>query len=123
MSLTEITLIMVVALILFGPEDLPVIARTLGKMVFQARKFLNEITKEFNEAIETPSNMINEALKDKPNTGKAPEPNKGEEEPEELLTYEESRKPSSENTAKEANPLAELPSDIVSNAKEPQAGE
>jgi sec-independent protein translocase protein TatB len=124
MSFTEIALILFVALILFGPEDLPVIARTLGKMVFQVRRFMNEITKEFQDAIDTPSNVINDVLKDQPGTSKKSGAAKKEDEPEEeLLTYEESKQEPSAETTKDANPLAELPSDIISYSKESQAGE
>lgn len=112
MSLTELTLILFVALILFGPEDLPVVARALGKIVLQARKYMNEITKEFKDAIDLPSSTINQAIQ---STQAKPKSSKEEKDPEaineELLSYDD------------ANPLAELPSEIVSTPKQTQAGE
>lgn len=127
MSLTEIALIMFVALILFGPEDLPVVARTLGKMMFQVRKLVNELGNEFQEIIETPSNVINEALKESPTkeNKNASQNEKLNVENEELLSYEKAK--NNTNLAKpiETNPLAELPSEIIStsNPKDTQAGE
>lgn len=124
MGLTEIALIMFVALILFGPEDLPVIARTLGKIMFQVRKITNEIGKEFNDAINTPGNVVNEALKDTPAKKNTPKSEKEEEDTEELLTLEEiTKKVSADNTTEGKNPLEELPSAIVSSPKDKQAGE
>lgn len=124
MGLTEIALIMFVALILFGPEDLPVIARALGKTVFQVRKFVNEISREFQEAIDTPTNVINEVLKDTPSKEKLPKAEDKAKDTEELLSYEDKREEvSADVSAKETNPLAELPSDIVSAPKDTQAGE
>jgi sec-independent protein translocase protein TatB len=124
MSLTEIALIMFVALILFGPEDLPVVARTLGKMMFQVRKLVNEIGKEFHEVIETPSNVINEALKDSPAKENTSQHEKQKTQNEELLSYEETdNKTISEIPPVETNPLAELPSEIILNPKDTQAGE
>jgi len=48
MGIGEIILILAIALILFGPEDLPEIARTIGKIVFEIRKATNELTREFS---------------------------------------------------------------------------
>ena len=59
MGLSEILLILVVILILFGPEDLPVIARSIGKLVFEIRKAANELTKEFQSTIDTPTTIMN----------------------------------------------------------------
>lgn len=124
MGLTEIALILFVALVLFGPEDLPVIARTLGKIVFQARKLLNEINKEFQEAIDTPSNVINEVLKDSPTKSTVPKLEEKIEDSEELLSYEEKLEESpTDNSEKDTNPLADLPSNIVTYSKDTQAGE
>jgi sec-independent protein translocase protein TatA len=122
MGLTELILILFVALILFGPEDLPVIARTLGKAVYQVRKYTDELTREFQNAMEAPSKAIDDAFKDKPSpTAIAAEK---KEEGEEFLTYETSApETSAPEAGKEANPLADLPSEIVSYPKDSQAGE
>lgn len=125
MSLTELSLILFVALILFGPEDLPVIARTLGKMVYQIRKYSNEITKEFQDALETPSKVINDALQEAPPKAMTSVENKADNsDTEELLSYEDnSQEEKTVVSSQETNPLADLPSDIISYSKEPQAGE
>lgn len=111
MGLSEILLILVVVLILFGPEDLPVIARSIGKLVFEIRKATNELTKEIQNTIDTPTNIINKAFEqttsprvvEKDTTSKsAEEENESEEE---LLKYEDEIP---------KDPLAELPSDMVS---------
>lgn len=62
MGLGEILIILVIALIIFGPDDLPDIARKLGKIVYQVRKSMNEMSKEFKDAMDTPSNVLNKAL-------------------------------------------------------------
>ncbi|RJE48636.1 MULTISPECIES: twin-arginine translocase TatA/TatE family subunit [unclassified Dehalobacter] len=64
MGLTEIALILFVALILFGPDDLPVIAKTIGKMVRQGRKIMNELTREFTNTMSMQSDTIMDSLKD-----------------------------------------------------------
>ncbi|MCM1566824.1 MAG: twin-arginine translocase TatA/TatE family subunit [Dehalobacter sp. 4CP] len=64
MGLTEIALILFVALVLFGPDDLPVIAKTIGKMVRQGRKIMNELTREFTNTISMQSDTIMDSLKD-----------------------------------------------------------
>ncbi len=126
MSFTELALIMFVALVLFGPEDLPVIARTLGKIVYQVRKYSSEITREFQEAMDTPGKVINDVLKDAPPKAKAIADNKeANTDTEELLSYEDTLRENSGTSpqAQDANPLADLPADIISHPKEPQAGE
>ena len=111
MGLSEILLILVVVLILFGPEDLPVIARSIGKIVFEIRKATNELTKEFQSTIDTPTTIMNKAFEQTtstPASGKDANQPQSEEDAkpeEELLTYED-------EVAKD--PLAELPSDMVS---------
>lgn len=62
MSLNEIVVLLVIALIIFGPDDLPDIARALGKIVFEIRKIFNEMTKEFQDAVNTPKNMLQKTL-------------------------------------------------------------
>ncbi|RNC29616.1 MAG: Sec-independent protein translocase protein TatB [Candidatus Dichloromethanomonas elyunquensis] len=111
MGLTELVLILVVALILFGPEDLPVIARTLGKIFFQVRKYTEELTREFQDAINIPEKVINDALTESPAQTKAlAEKN---DDAEELLTYEDYPGDTPAKPMQEANPSADLPSDSV----------
>ena len=43
MSLTEITVILVLGLIVFGPERIPKIARTVGKAIREMRKAAAEV--------------------------------------------------------------------------------
>lgn len=112
MGLSEILLILVVVLILFGPEDLPVIARSLGKLVFEIRKATNELTNEFKSTLDTPTNIMNKAF-EQTTTSRGSEkdtdaPKSETEDPksdEELLTYEDEVP---------KDPLAELPLDMVS---------
>jgi len=107
MSITEIALILFVALILFGPEDLPVIARNIGKIVLQVRRFTGDLTKEFqnslNQTTKNQTKNSNPGIEEKSYSG-------------ELLTYD-----TSSNTG--TNPLKELPQDIVSFPNDKQAGE
>lgn len=99
MSLTEIALVLIIALILFGPDDLPVIARAFGKIVFQVRKYTNELGAEFKNAMNTPEEMINQAFKNTPKPihtdpkhydNLEKKPNELDKNEEELLTYEDS---------------------------------
>lgn len=134
MSFNELIILMVIALVLFGPEDLPDVARAIGKVVFEVKKIAGDMTKEFQDAVNTPSNVIKKTLDD---TLKTPAPKKSSQEEkktaaaapatvaavtpevtdtsndenatpnkddEELLTYDE-------------DPLAELPQDMVSYEK------
>ena len=116
MGFSEILLIMAIALILFGPEDLPDIARKIGKVVFEIRKATQDLTKEFQSSVmDNPVTIINKAFeqttspriaekempKDESETQK-------DEIDEDLLTYEDKILD---------DPLAELPADMVSYEK------
>ncbi len=46
----ELILILIAALFLFGPEKLPELARTLGKISGEFRKAQNEVEQEFKKA-------------------------------------------------------------------------
>lgn len=124
MSPTELTLILFVALVLFGPEDLPDVARALGKIVYQTKKIASEVTKEFQDTLEAPSKAVNEVLEEKPKHKKDNNETSSVEE-EELLTYEEEELPKKEEMPrKNSNPLADLPSEVVGYPKdETQAGD
>ncbi len=48
----EIILILLIALMVFGPGKLPEVARGLGKAVHEFRKYSSELTKDFREEFE-----------------------------------------------------------------------
>ncbi|MDA8441844.1 MAG: twin-arginine translocase TatA/TatE family subunit [Peptococcaceae bacterium] len=96
MGFGEIIFIMVVALILFGPEDLPKVARVIGKIIYEIRKLTNDFTKEFHNFIETPVQKKSES---------------------EINTHysgsDISQPDSSQDQPEKSDPLAELPKDMV----------
>ncbi|AFV02001.1 MULTISPECIES: twin-arginine translocase TatA/TatE family subunit [unclassified Dehalobacter] len=112
MSMTEIALILVIAVVLFGPDDLPVVARTLGKMIFKVRKFTDEVTREFKSTLSAPNGLIENAFKDYPPkdhpSEDKPAQSKKIAEDEELLSYQE---------------IEESSPDKQVNQKDMQAGE
>jgi len=133
MSFNEIIILLIIALVLFGPDDLPDIARALGKVVREIKKLTSDMTKEFQEAVNTPSNMvkktINDTLYGTPNKSNQETKKEEKEEKKETTTAstkEEAKqdKATSDNEEKEElltyedDPLAELPQDMVSYEKE-----
>jgi sec-independent protein translocase protein TatB len=50
----EIIVVAVLALIVFGPQRLPEIARTIGKFLNEARRMANEVKSEFKEGLDDP---------------------------------------------------------------------
>lgn len=61
-SITEITVIFLVALVLFGPEQLPVLARTLGKLTGQVKRTSDSLRREFYNSVYTPGQDIRGSL-------------------------------------------------------------
>lgn len=61
-SLTEISVIFLVALVLFGPEQLPVLARTLGKLTGQVKRTSDSLRREFYNSVYTPGQDVRNAL-------------------------------------------------------------
>jgi len=131
MSLSTIIFLLVIALILFGPEDLPVIARAMGKLIYQVRKAADELTKEFQDVVDTPKKTLNRTLDDMINP-KSPKKEKidqsewkqeqGESENEqidneqiELLSYDEevSVNNKSQEGENDRDPLSGLPEDVL----------
>ena len=116
MGFSEILLIMAIALILFGPEDLPDIARKIGKVVFEIRKATQDLTKEFQSSVmDNPVTIINKAFEQttspriaEKETPKDESETQKDEIDEDLLTYEDEIP---------NDPLAELPADMVSYEK------
>lgn len=69
MDIPEIGFIMVLALILFGPEELPNIARKAGRIVYEIKKAANDVQQEVRESVEgampqNPVNDIKESIKE-----------------------------------------------------------
>jgi len=54
----ELALIMVVALIVFGPEKLPEMAKTIGNLMGQLRKSSDSVRREFYNNVYTPAKDI-----------------------------------------------------------------
>ncbi len=57
-SITEIAVVFVVALLLFGPEQLPVIARGLGKLAHEWRKTSDSLRREFYNSVYSPAEEV-----------------------------------------------------------------
>jgi len=72
MSLTEIALIFFVIIIFFGPEDLPQIARALGKMIRMFKSIKDEIFAELKNAIDVPGYTLGEDIAEIKNAIKIP---------------------------------------------------
>ena len=80
MGMGEIVLILVVALILLGPDKVPEIARTLGKVMRNLRKATADFTTTLTREIDTedkkkpsPSTKNTENGADEPDDGTAPD--------------------------------------------------
>ncbi|CAA7601745.1 Sec-independent protein translocase protein TatA/B/E [Acididesulfobacillus acetoxydans] len=137
MGFSEIVLLMAIALILFGPEDLPEIARTLGRVVYEIRKATGELTGGFSDIVRNPTDALNKAFEEKERGQRGPDgsdsgtkssetgENAAESE-EELLDYE-GKPVQAEGAPKPAagegeeagekqsdDPLAKLPAGVVS---------
>jgi Tat protein translocase TatB subunit len=57
-NFTEILVVCVVALLLFGPEQLPQIARQLGKITGDLRKVTNSVRREWYNAVYPPATEV-----------------------------------------------------------------
>lgn len=64
----ELVVILVVALLVLGPERLPDMARTIGRTVYEFRKVTTEATSVFREVIDTAQ------FETRPSTTSPPEP-------------------------------------------------
>jgi Tat protein translocase TatB subunit len=63
-SFFEIIIVLIVALLVFGPERLPEVARSLGKLTGQLRRSTDLVRREFHNAIYTPAQEISKELED-----------------------------------------------------------
>lgn len=57
-SFSEIVVVFLVALLLFGPEQLPQIARQLGKITAELRKATNSVRREWYNTVYPPAQEI-----------------------------------------------------------------
>ncbi len=56
----ELIIILVIILVIFGPGKLPEISGAIGKSVRDFRKATTDVTKEFNESVDTVKKPIEE---------------------------------------------------------------
>lgn len=57
-SFPELLIIMLVVLLVFGPEKLPDVARTLGKLMGELRKSSDQVRREFYNAVYKPADEV-----------------------------------------------------------------
>lgn len=57
-NFSELVVILVVTLLLFGPDKLPEIARQLGKLAAEARKATNAVRREFYNTVYQPAEEV-----------------------------------------------------------------
>jgi Tat protein translocase TatB subunit len=67
----ELLIIFIVALLVFGPEKLPEISRTLGKWVIEIRRGINiaksQMEEEMKEGFKMPDDIVQSLPKDEAN--------------------------------------------------------
>lgn len=61
---TELIVVCVVALLVLGPDKLPVYAKKLGKMLRELRGVTGELAKEINDNVVDPLNEVAKPLKE-----------------------------------------------------------
>jgi Tat protein translocase TatB subunit len=61
-SFTEVVMVFIVALLLFGPEQLPQMARQLGKLMAELRKGSDAVRREFYNSVYPPADEITRDL-------------------------------------------------------------
>jgi sec-independent protein translocase protein TatB len=66
LGFSEIVVIGVLALILLGPEQLPDLARKLGKFVNELKRTTDGLKEEFKNSGINPSNLLEEIKNDRP---------------------------------------------------------
>jgi len=66
LGMSEILIILVIVLILFGPKKLPELARGLGQSIREFKKGASEIKQEFEQAVDLDSPPQQAAAPQKP---------------------------------------------------------
>ena len=69
-GLPEVTVILVLALIIFGPKKLPELGKQLGKTLQSLKKASNEFQEELNKVVNEPENISLEGTNDSDNNEK-----------------------------------------------------
>lgn len=67
-SFLELVVLFIIALVIFGPERLPDIARTIGKLSAELRKGTDALRREFYNAVYTPAQEADQATKSLPHS-------------------------------------------------------
>ena len=62
-SLYELIIIMAVVLLVFGPERLPEIARSLCRLMGQLKRTSDSIRREFYQTVYTPTDQLGEQVR------------------------------------------------------------
>ncbi len=116
----EIALIIIVALIFFGPKKLPELAQSLGKAIREYRK----ATSSFEELVKEPVQTISKPLTvEKPETSKAKVETEGKAKPPAETTEKKSAEETLVGTAKklgletEGKTLEQISEEIVKSYK------
>jgi TatA/E family protein of Tat protein translocase len=78
----ELLLILVIALLLFGPKKLPEIGKTLGRSIAEFKKATNDLKRSLEEEVDSASNAMAETEKPPdPLSEKPKDPYKNDEPP------------------------------------------
>ena len=64
-GLPEVTVILVLALLIFGPKKLPELGKQLGKTLQSLKNASNEFQNELNKAVNEPENTNNNMIEKK----------------------------------------------------------
>ncbi len=64
-GLPEVTVILVLALLIFGPKKLPELGKQLGKTLQSLKNASNEFQKELNNAVNEPENFKTKNMSEK----------------------------------------------------------
>lgn len=67
LGITEITLILIVILLLFGGKRIPELARSLGRATYEFKKAKNAIKKETDELKDAIESEVEKTEENKPN--------------------------------------------------------
>ncbi len=97
-GMTELIVIMVVALIVIGPKRLPELARTLGKALGDFKRATSDFQNSFSMEDDYDLDVLDEEAKEKEKKAGAEESDEDEEEEEEGGTAEQTAEPDQTET-------------------------